>query len=289
MLLTFGTNRFGFPDPARLIESCRQAEAAGFDHLWIPDNQLRIGDVFVNMLTAAQHTERAHVGTLLVNPVTRHPSVTASAVAAVDLYAAGRVLLGIGAGDTAVLQVGLRPARLAETEQAVRVIRSLLAGEGVDLEWVQPTRIDYARPVPVIVAGSGPRTLRMAGRCGDGTVIRVGTDPELLQWCYEEFCAGAREAGRDPSTLFVGVLFHTVLTEDRELANARGRVMAAGYYEVNPRLWERLGIPWPCAPLETILKTVRPDFHHAFDMDLAARMVSAIPIEVSRRFCLIGS
>ena len=46
--LTFGTNRFGFPDPARLAATCRDAEAAGFDHLWFPDSQLRNGDVFVN-------------------------------------------------------------------------------------------------------------------------------------------------------------------------------------------------------------------------------------------------
>jgi len=40
-----------------------------------------MGDMFVNVLTAAQHTERVRVGTLLVNPVTRHPSVTAAAIA----------------------------------------------------------------------------------------------------------------------------------------------------------------------------------------------------------------
>lgn len=65
--------------------------------------------------------------------------------------------------------------------------------------------------------------------------------------------------------------------------------MAAGYYEVNPLLWERIGLKWPCAPVEHILKTVRPDFHHAADMNLAARMVSEIPVEVARRFCLMGS
>jgi alkanesulfonate monooxygenase SsuD/methylene tetrahydromethanopterin reductase-like flavin-dependent oxidoreductase (luciferase family) len=56
MTITFGTNRFGFPDPQRLIESCRQAEAAGFTRFWFPDSQLRTGDVFINLLTAAQHT-----------------------------------------------------------------------------------------------------------------------------------------------------------------------------------------------------------------------------------------
>ncbi len=85
--LTFGTNRFGFPDPARLAATCREAEAAGFSHLWFPDSQLRTGDVFINLLTAARSTERPKVGTLLVNPVTRHPTVLASSIATVDLYA----------------------------------------------------------------------------------------------------------------------------------------------------------------------------------------------------------
>src|SRR5581483_9682896 len=233
MQLSFGTNRFHFLDPHRLIQSCKETEAAGFDHLWFPDSQLHAGDVFVNLLTAAQNTERAHVGTLIVNPVTRHPSVLAASIAAVDRYAPGRVMLGVGAGDTAVLQVGLRPARLAGMERAVTIVRTLLAGAAVELGWSRPSRLDQPRAVPVIVAGGGPKMLRMAGRRADGVVMRVGTDPELIEWAHAEFCAGAREAGHDPASLFVALHFHTVRTDDTALAAARGRVMAAGYYEVN--------------------------------------------------------
>jgi len=290
MAVTFGTNRFGFPDPQRLIESCRAAEAAGFQRLWFPDSQLRNGDVFINVLTAAHHTgDHVTVGTLLVNPVTRHPSVTAASIAAVDMYAPGRVALGIGAGDTAVWQIGLRPARLAQTERAVRMIRGLLAGEQVELGWTAPSRLQQPRPVPVIVAGSGPKTLRMAGRSADGVVIRIGTDPDLVQWGYDEFRAGALEAGRNPDELFVAGHFHTVIADDPDLVAARGKVMAAGYHEVNPGTWERLGIPWLLPPMEELLKTVRPDFHHAFDMNLAARLVADIPLDVARRFCLMGT
>ena len=289
MHLSFGTNRFYFLEPSRLIESCRQTEAAGFDHLWFPDSQLHVGDVFVNLLTAAQHTERASVGTLIVNPVTRHPSVIAGSIAGVDSYVPGRVKLGVAAGDTAVWQVGLRPARLAEMEDAVKMIRGLLAGKSLELGWSRPSRLDNPRPVPVIVAGGGPKMLQMAGRCADGIVMRIGADPELIQWGYDQFCAGARAAGRDPDSLFTAVHFHTVITDDAELANARGRVMAAGYYEVNRGLWDRLGLKWPCAPIEEILKTVWPDFHHAHDMELAARMVAEIPLEIARRFCLMGN
>ncbi|MGO9607889.1 MAG: LLM class flavin-dependent oxidoreductase [Candidatus Binataceae bacterium] len=289
MRLHFGTNRFNFGDPVRLIRSCQDTESAGFDHLWFPDSQLHCGDVFVNLLTALQHTERASVGTLIVNPVTRHPSVIASSIAAVDSYAPGRVKLGIAAGDTAVLQVGLHPARLAEMERAVAAIRGLLTGAAIEFGGNRPARLDRPRAVPVIVASGGPKALRMAGAKADGAVIRVGADPELIQWSYDEFCAGARAAGRDPDSLFVAVHLHTVISDDKELLNARGRVMAAGYYEVNRRLWDRLGLKWPCAPVEKILEQVWPDFHHAVDMELAARMISEIPLEVARRFCLMGS
>lgn len=289
MTITFGTNRFNFLDPARLADSARAAERAGFGILWFPDSQLHAGDVFLNLVTALGATERVRAGTLIVNPVTRHPSVIAASIAAVDARAPGRVLLGISQGDTAVWQVGLTPARLAAMERATRTIRALLAGAGVDLGWSAPSRLDQPRPVPVIVACGGPRTLRMAGREADGVVMRVGADPELLRWAYGELCAGARAAGRDPSSLFVALHFHTVITNDAALARARGRVMAAGYYEVNPRLWRVLGREWPCAPIEEILKTVRPDFHHAADMELAARAVAEIPDEISRRFCLMGA
>lgn len=288
-MITFGTNRFDYPDPEGIARTARAAEQAGFSRLWFPDSQLKNGDVFLNLLTAARATEHATVGTLLVNPVTRHPSVIAASIAAVDMHVPGRVALGIGAGDTAVWQIGLRPSRLRETERAVRIIRALLAGEGVDLGWTAPSKLQQPRPVPVIVAGSGPRTLRMAGRWADGAVIRIGADPELVQWGYDEFRAGALEAGRDPESLFVAGHFHTALSDDPDLAAARGKVLAAGYYEVNPATWERLGVTWPCAPLHDILQTVRPDFHHAYDMDLAARMVADIPVEAARRFCLMGN
>ncbi len=53
--------------------------------------------------------------------------------------------------------------------------------------------------------------------------------------------------------------------------------MAAGYYEVTRGTWAHLGLRWPCAPIEDILKEVRPDFHHAFDMALAAKHVEVHP------------
>lgn len=288
MPITFGTNRFNWSSSEALIASARAAEAAGFGRLWFPDNQLHVGDVFLNVLTAARATDRAIIGTLTVNPVTRHPTVLAGSISAVDQAAPGRVAMGIAVGDTAVWQIGLRPARLRELERAVLIIRRLLAGQGVDLGWTAPTRMQQARPAPVIVAASGPKTLRMAGRSADGVVIRVGADPDLVAWGYEQVAAGARETGRDPAALFVAVHLHTALSDDADLAAARAKVLAAGYYEVNPGLWDVLGEPWTLAPMEELLRVVRPDFHHADDMDTAARLVAEMPLATALRFCIAG-
>ena len=66
----------------------------------------------------AGHRRASCSGTLLANPVNRHPTVTASSIATIDELAPGRTLLGWGIGDTAVRLAGLRPARVEELEAA---------------------------------------------------------------------------------------------------------------------------------------------------------------------------
>jgi 5,10-methylenetetrahydromethanopterin reductase len=290
MAVTFGMNRLDRRNPETIARSARAAEAAGFRRLWVQDSQLHLGDVFIDVLTALRATERAIVGTLTVNPVTRHPTVLAGSIATVDQHVPGRTALGIATGDTAVWQIGLRPARLARLEDAVVTIRRLLAGEGIEMGWTAPTRIDFSpRAVPVIVAASGPKTLGMAGRSADGVIIRTGSDPDLVAWGYEQVMQGAKEAGRDPASLFLAVHLHTALTDDAALAAARAKVLAAGYYEVNRGLWDVVGERWSLPPVEKLLRVVRPDFHHADDMDLAASVVADIPLETALRFCIAGS
>src|SRR4029450_4789614 len=94
--------------------------------------QLRRRDTYVLLAAAARVTERIVVGTLLANPVNRHPSGTASAIATIDGLARGRTVLGWGVGDTAVRLAGLRPARVKELEESTRLMRALLGGGSGD-------------------------------------------------------------------------------------------------------------------------------------------------------------
>src|SRR5262245_3166110 len=173
----FGLNRFDGTSVEAFAADVRRAEELGWDAALQPDSQLRRRDTYVLLAAAARATERIVLGPLLANPVTRHPTVTASSIATIDELAPGRTLLAMGVGDTAVRLAGLKPARIHELESSTRLMRSLLDGETVEVGAARPARLPHHRPVPIWIAAGGPRTLRMAGGVADGGFIRVGPHP----------------------------------------------------------------------------------------------------------------
>ena len=125
----FGLNRFDGTSVEAFAADVRRAEELGWDAALQPDSQLRRRDTYVLLAAAARVTERIVLGPLLANPVTRHPTVTASSIATIDELAPGRTLLAMGVGDTAVRLAGLKPARIHELEASTRLMRALLDGE----------------------------------------------------------------------------------------------------------------------------------------------------------------
>ncbi|HXH81368.1 MAG TPA: LLM class flavin-dependent oxidoreductase [Candidatus Tectomicrobia bacterium] len=286
----FGLNRFDARSVALFAADVRRAEALGWDAAFQPDSQLRRRDTYVLLAAAAQATERIVLGPLLANPVTRHPTVTASSIATIDELAPGRTLLGWGVGDTAVRLAGLRPARVKELEASTRLLRALLAGEAVEVGAPRPARLPHHRPVPVWIAAGGPRTLRMAGGVADGVFVRVGVHPANLATAIEAIRTGAREARRDPSTVRLGAVFHTVLVDDPTRALAMARSLAAGYYEYSPALFGPPGLRWTGPDPEALKRerAVWPDFHHAPDLEASGRVVDFLPPAAGDAFCLRG-
>src|SRR5712692_8980825 len=86
-------------------ELCREAEDSGFDWLGVADSQSVFRELYVALTLAALNTSRVRLGPLVTNPLTRHLVVTASAVSSIDELAGGRVVLGIGSGDSAITTI----------------------------------------------------------------------------------------------------------------------------------------------------------------------------------------
>jgi 5,10-methylenetetrahydromethanopterin reductase len=211
-------------------------------------------------------------------------------MATVDELAPGRTLLGLGSGDNAVRLLGLRPARVADFEDATRLIKSLLAGESVEVGAARPAFLQHHRPIPVWIAAGGPRTLQMAGAYADGVFIRVGTSEQSIGAALAEVRAGAERVGRDPSSVRLGLIVDTVFVDDTERAMLMAKAMAAGHYELTPSSFERAGLEWNGPSIEELKRQhdIWPDFHHNRDLVAAGRAVAFLPDEAAGLFSLWG-
>ena len=82
-----------FPIPGSLEQFARVAEESGFDGIGVTDTQNLAGDPYCALCVAAHATKTLKLRTAVTNPVTRHPAITASAIATVDAESGGRAVL----------------------------------------------------------------------------------------------------------------------------------------------------------------------------------------------------
>ena len=120
--------------PADFVVLAQRAEQLGFDYLWVADSSLHGRDVYSYLTLAALDTTRIQLGTGVTHPLTRHPAINVNSIATIHEISGGRAVLGIGAGDRPVLELGLKPGKRQSIEQMVTLSRRLLAGETVTFQ-----------------------------------------------------------------------------------------------------------------------------------------------------------
>src|SRR3954453_7651213 len=187
----------------RTIALTRQAEAAGFQAGWLFDSHVLWRDPYPLLTLMAQATERLRLGTCVTNPGTRGASFPASLLATLDELSGGRMDLGIGRGDSARRVLGKPPTTMATLEEAIRLIRTLVAGEHMEYEGTDlhfPWTSGWT--LPVWVAGYGPMALAMTGRVADGVILQLA-DPDLIAWFVGQIRAAEAAAGRPAGSVRV--------------------------------------------------------------------------------------
>jgi 5,10-methylenetetrahydromethanopterin reductase len=201
MRVRFGINYMPTGPVAEVVSWARLVEELGYEILGISDSQSICRDVYMTLALCAVNTERIRFGPRVITPVTRHPAVAASAAATLEELAPGRTLVAIGSGDSAAFNIGLRPASLGELREYTETIRSLLTMGSATYHGAKATLTWKRARVPLYLAASGPKTLRLAGQIADGVVIRTGIAPDIVRDSIAQVESGAREASRDASTI----------------------------------------------------------------------------------------
>ena len=193
--IRFGVNYL--PNAAEdTLRWAQVAEEVGFDIVGIADSQSLYRDVYMCLALCAAETSRVRLGPRVINPLTRHPAVAAGAAATLEEMAPGRTMLGIGTGDSSVLNVGLRPSTRAHLRAYLIAVRQLL--EHGEAQWDgRLLRMTWGRKkVPIYLAASGPKMLQLAGEVADGVIINTGVTPDIVRDSIAQVRLGAERAGR---------------------------------------------------------------------------------------------
>ena len=196
-----------YSDPRVLVDLARDAEAAGWDAVFVWDSllfsaQMRppIVDPHITLAAIAAHTERVRIGFMVAQLARRRPWKVAREVATLDLLSNGRLILGVGLGfdgQAEFAQFGEEPdarVRADKLDEALDIVVGLCAGapfcyQGTHYQIAEttflPTPIQQPR-VPIWVAGYWPnrrpfrRAARWDGVCPAEMEIRGPGDFSIL-------------------------------------------------------------------------------------------------------------
>ena len=199
-------------------EHVRLAESVGFDYIGVADSQSLFRELTVSLTVAAMETERVHMGPCVSNPLTRHPAVMASAISSLNELSGGRAFMGIGTGDSAILNLGLRPARLATVREYIGALRSFMSGEHAEYRGREGHVQWSAKPAPIMMSAEGPRTLRIAGEIADRVMIHTGLTPEILEDTIAHVRAGEWNVGKPLGSTEIWALAKCNIEDDHDAA-----------------------------------------------------------------------
>jgi probable F420-dependent oxidoreductase len=290
-MLTFGVTVLPDPPASRFFELIELAEQHGFEYAWTYDSHILWQESYATLPLAAARTNRIKLGHFVTNPGIRDPTITASWYATMQDLSNGRMVMGIGRGDSSRRVVGLKPVRVAEFEARCQMIKDLMNGRKVD--WNEKElELTWARKelpeIPMWIAGYGPKALAVAGRVADGVIIQLA-DPVIIQWIMDVARKAADEAGRDPAELkcIVGAPSH--ITDD--LADARDQVRWFPAMVSNHvmDLIERYGWESDIPEALTDYVKARKFYDYKDHSRVGAAHGEFVTDEICDRFCVLGT
>jgi len=274
---------------AELIRLGRLAEELGYQTLWYVDVRL-MRECYVGLASLAMATRRIRLATGVTDPYSRHPALTAAAIASLDELSEGRAVLGLGLGGSGFRELGIeKTLPVAALREGIGIVRGLLRGEEVTVAGkvlsLTGARLQFAPhgAVPIYIATQGAQISRLAGELADGVLIANTLHPPALDLYLAQLAAGAAKAGRALSDIDVNLRWELCIADDEAAAMQVMRRRLAqrivnGY--PNLRFLEALDVRLPQAFLDVAARK---------DPALIAEAMAALPEEVLARSVLAGN
>ncbi|RMF19421.1 MAG: LLM class flavin-dependent oxidoreductase, partial [Deltaproteobacteria bacterium] len=241
------------------------AEELGYDEAWFYDSQMIYSDVYATMALAAYRTSRIRLGTGVAVVTTRMAPTIAHSIATINELAPGRVELGVGAGNTARLTMGLPPVKFSRLRDDLRLIRRLLDGEEATLHcegrqtlvrFLHPDRgfINVRDRIPITLSAFAPKGIALCGAECDGHMV-WGLPPDMVRMYRSAVGQAAAEAGRSLEDVPAKGIYPTVVLAPGETSASPRVLDAAAPFVTNAY---HFIVEWGTAPI-AITPEVEPD------------------------------
>lgn len=236
----FGISMDGRAPVTDIPAQAKAAEEGGASTLWIACH-LFLRDPITMAALALGATSRIKIALMAMSPYSVHPVFIAMAAATLDEMYPGRVILCLGAGAPADLKAaGLEATKpLVAIDESVKICRALLDGEMADFQGqvfhVAGRRLaNGGRKVPIVIAASRSRMLKLAGRGSDGVLISAATSPPFVKACLDE------AASSNPGFRKVGIVYTKLGATEKEgidpIRRPIGFVLRGAHHAENIRL-----------------------------------------------------
>jgi probable F420-dependent oxidoreductase len=262
----------------------RLAEDVGFDALWVSehhfaaDSYLPSPTVLLGALAAV--TERVQLGTAIALAPLQHPLRFAEDCAVLDQISGGRLVVGLGAGwrreefaafGVPTAERGRRTAELVRTCRAAWAPGRLTPQGALGPDGGVPVTPKPAGTIPLLLGGTAPAAIRRAAQLGDGYLGSPQNDLDAFRRAVAMFAEAARQAGRDPATLSLGLHVNAWVSPDGEIG---APVLAAMWHQIATYMaWHAVDDGGPAATGLAPLDLTR----------LSARTISGTPDSVAAR------
>jgi 5,10-methylenetetrahydromethanopterin reductase len=230
----------GSMHPAECVELAKAADAAGLAGVWFAENAFARG-ILPAAAACAIATERVQINAGVLNPYSRHPTMMAMEIGALDELSNGRVTLSIGAGImSATEKMGLSAEKpVPALRDSLIIVRGLLQGKEVDYSGrsysARKIKLDYPSRahIPVYLAGRGDLTVKLSGEAADGLVVSNMCSLEFSRRVAKLMRSSRRAAGRDLPGHVVQYMPCAMRTESSRARDAAKRAIG----EMLPRFW----------------------------------------------------
>ncbi|MFF5077049.1 TIGR03842 family LLM class F420-dependent oxidoreductase [Actinoplanes sp. NPDC000266] len=276
------------PPAMQVVELAKQAEAAGFSHVWTFDSHVLWQEPFVVYSKILDETERVIVGPMVTNPGTRDWTVLASLFATLNEMYGNRTICGIGRGDSALRVLGATPQTLGQLRESVQVIRGLANGEKVmlrgkeqQLAWAPDSRLE------VWVAAYGPKALALTGEVGDGYILQLA-DPDIAAWMIGAVRRAAEAAGRDPMAIKFCVAAPAYVGNDLDHQREQTRWFGGMVGNHVADIVARYGSDGTVPQVLTDYIKGREGYDYAEHGRAGNTHTTFVPDEIVDRFCVLG-